>query len=290
MYARHFSRTLSKGFRPSERKRCIVTTSQRRAKSSLVCVTTDPDTGIATIDLNRPPANALSSDLLRGVIEAVDECERGDTTTALLLTSSNKSIFCGGLELQEMVAKDEGQLFEFWTTLQDMWLRLYTTKLAVAAAACGHAPAGAIVLLSAADFRVMQRGFKLGLPEVKFGVPAPLFFPGAAVNCVGQRAAELAVLSGKMYSADEAADIGFVDALGDSREDTLTQCREVLLRLTRDTHPEARAATKAAMRAPTVARFKAEQESAARQFAKLVVEPRVQDMVKLYVEAISSKN
>ena len=63
----------------------------------------------------------------------------------------------------------------------------------------------------------MQRGFKLGLPEVKFGVPAPLFFPGAAVNCVGQRAAELAVLSGKMYSADEAADIGFVDALGDSR-------------------------------------------------------------------------
>ena len=44
------------------------------------------------------------------------------------------------------------------------------------------------------------------------------------------------------------------------------------------------------MRAPTVARFKAERESAARQFAKLVVEPRVQDMVKLYVEAISSKN
>ena len=63
----------------------------------------------------------------------------------------------------------------------------------------------------------MQRGFKIGLPEVKFGVPAPLFFPGAAVNCVGQRAAELAVLSGKMYSAEEAADVGLVDAVGDSR-------------------------------------------------------------------------
>ena len=37
----------------------------------------------------------------------------------------------------------------------------------------------------------MQHGFKIGLPEVKFGVPAPLFFPGAAVNCVGQRAAEM---------------------------------------------------------------------------------------------------
>ena len=130
----------------------------------------------------------------------------------------------------------------------------------------------------------MQSGFKIGLPEVKFGVPAPLFFPGAAINCLGQRAAEWAVLSGKMFSAGEAAGMGLVDAVGDSRsfilafkkscifhpllelasrlhlhitertesefltftvivylcfrDDTLAQCREVLLRLTRDTHPE----------------------------------------------------
>ena len=63
----------------------------------------------------------------------------------------------------------------------------------------------------------MQRGFKIGLPEVKFGVPAPLFFPGAAINCAGQRAAELAVLSGKMYSAEEADNIGLVDAAEDSK-------------------------------------------------------------------------
>ena len=56
----------------------------------------------------RPPANALSSDLVRAVIEAVDECEEDEATNAVLLTSSSKSIFCGGLELQEMVAKDEG--------------------------------------------------------------------------------------------------------------------------------------------------------------------------------------
>ena len=56
----------------------------------------------------RPPANALSSDLMRGIMEAVEECERDEATGAILLTSSNKSIFCGGLELQEMVGKDEG--------------------------------------------------------------------------------------------------------------------------------------------------------------------------------------
>ena len=45
---------------------------------------------------------------MRGIIETVEECERDEGTEAILLTSSNKSIFCGGLELQEMVDKDEG--------------------------------------------------------------------------------------------------------------------------------------------------------------------------------------
>ena len=47
---------------------------------------------------------------------------------------------------------------------------------------------------------------------------------------------------------------------------------------------------KAAVRASTVARFAAEREASARRFSKLCVEPKVQDMLKLYVEAISSKN
>ena len=46
---------------------------------------------------------------------------------------------------------------------------------------------------------------------------------------------------------------------------------------------------KAAVRAATVARFEAEREASARRFSKLVVEPSVQDMLKIYVEAISSK-
>ena len=45
---------------------------------------------------------------MRGLIEAVEECEGDAETKGILLTSSNKSIFCGGLELQEMVEKDEG--------------------------------------------------------------------------------------------------------------------------------------------------------------------------------------
>ena len=64
-----------------------------------------------------------------------------------------------GYRVEFTSAIHSSQLFDFWTNLQDMWLRIYTTKLAVAAAACGHAPAGAIVLLSAADFR--QRNSEL---------------------------------------------------------------------------------------------------------------------------------
>ena len=47
---------------------------------------------------------------------------------------------------------------------------------------------------------------------------------------------------------------------------------------------------KAAVRASTAARFEAEREASASRFAKHVVEPRVQDMLKVYVQMISSKN
>ena len=97
----------------------------------------------------------------------------------------------------------------------------------------------------------MQRGFKIGLPEVKFGVPAPLFFPGAAVNCVGQRAAELAVLSGKLYSAVEAADMGLVDAVGDSRSSLFTSERTYASYLDRYFPPQRGHAEQVPRRAPS---------------------------------------
>ena len=50
---------------------------------------------------------------MQGIIGAVGECERDEGTEAILLTSSNKSIFCGGLELQEMVDKDEGCVLKY---------------------------------------------------------------------------------------------------------------------------------------------------------------------------------
>jgi enoyl-CoA hydratase/carnithine racemase len=56
------------------------------------------------------------------------------------------------------------------------------------------------------------------MPEVKFGVPAPLFFTGSFLNMMGQRRAEMAVLSGKLYTPDEAKEVGFVDEVAESRE------------------------------------------------------------------------
>ena len=55
MYARCLSRTLGIRLRPSEGKKCVVTCTRRRTKSTLqlVGVKPDADTGIATIDLNR---------------------------------------------------------------------------------------------------------------------------------------------------------------------------------------------------------------------------------------------
>ena len=53
MYARCLSRNLGIRLKPSKGKKCVVTCTRSRTKSTLVGIDTDADTGIATIDLNR---------------------------------------------------------------------------------------------------------------------------------------------------------------------------------------------------------------------------------------------
>ena len=68
--------------------------------------------------------------------EALDTTSK--TAKGLVLTSSMNSVFCAGLEITEMHQPDPVRLREFWSSLQDVWVQLYSYKLPTAAAITGH--------------------------------------------------------------------------------------------------------------------------------------------------------
>ena len=81
-----------------------------RLLSSEVKLSCD-DNGICTLDLNKPPVNSLGLEFMETIIEAFDQVEKEKQYKGMVLTSTNKSIFCAGLDLQEMYQPDEKRWF-----------------------------------------------------------------------------------------------------------------------------------------------------------------------------------
>ena len=83
----------------------------RKSMSSSVTIENN-ENGLAIVSLNKPPVNSLGLEFMQDIIAAIDTVEK--EAKGLILTSSNKSIFCAGLDLKEMYKPDEKRLREFW--------------------------------------------------------------------------------------------------------------------------------------------------------------------------------
>ena len=87
----------------------------RMSMSSSPSVIIEKENGLAIVSLNNPPVNSLGLEFMQDIITAIDTVEKD--AKGLILTSSNKSIFCAGLDLKEMYKPDETRLREFWYVL-----------------------------------------------------------------------------------------------------------------------------------------------------------------------------
>ena len=87
----------------------------RMSMSSSPSVIIEKENGLAIVSLNKPPVNSLGLEFMQDIITAIDTVEKD--AKGLILTSSNKSIFCAGLDLKEMYKPDETRLREFWYVL-----------------------------------------------------------------------------------------------------------------------------------------------------------------------------
>ncbi len=132
----------------------------------------------------------------------------------------------------------------------------------------------------------MQRGrYRTGLPEAKFGIPATVVRAESVLACAGLRQTELMATTARSLSADDAVAAGLIDEAVDTPEEVMSRCREVLLELL-EADPTARAATKAMLREPALARFNAEREESAKRMLRIVQDERVQQLLGMYIASL----
>ncbi len=167
---------------------------------------------IRELRLDRPPANALSPDLISALRQAVESAP-GDGAQALVISGSPR-MFSGGLDVPYLIQLDRPAIAATWRDFYAMMRALATCPIPIAAAVTGHAPAGGAVISLFCDHRVMSEGdFKIGLNEVPVGIPLPPVIFKAMRRVVGSRQAERLCVQGLLISGDEALRVGLVDEL-----------------------------------------------------------------------------
>jgi 3,2-trans-enoyl-CoA isomerase len=165
---------------------------------------------VRELRFNRPPANALSPELIVALKQAV-ESAAPDGARALVL-SGTVGRFSAGLDVPLLLTLDRPAITALWRELYALLRALALSPIPIAAAITGHATAGGTVLPIFCDFRVAAHGdWKLGLNEVQVGLPLPpLIFAGLR-RLIGAHQAERLAVGGLLISPDEAARIGLVD-------------------------------------------------------------------------------
>ncbi|XP_058449209.1 enoyl-CoA delta isomerase 1, mitochondrial-like [Malaya genurostris] len=185
---------------------------------SSVLTKIDSHTGYATVVLNRAPVNALNLELLVTLGSTIDYLEL-EKARGIILTSFSNKVFCAGLDIREMIAPSAEGLRIFWIAVQNLWIKLYGTSIPTVAVLNGHAPAGGCMLAIACEYRVMCPNFTIGLNETALGIAVPQWLQTTMRNTIGMRQAEFACTTGKLYSSQQALEIGLVDELAtDERE------------------------------------------------------------------------
>ena len=165
---------------------------------------------IRELRLNRPPANALTSELfseLRHVVESAPS----QNIRALVLSGS-RGMFSAGLDIPHLLKLDRRQITTLWKELYAGFGSLACSTIPICAAITGHAPAGGTVLGVFCDWRIAAEGpFKIGLSEVQVGLPLPPVILHALRRLLGAHIAERLAVTGALMSPQEAAHIGLID-------------------------------------------------------------------------------
>ena len=164
---------------------------------------------VGLITLNRPKAlNALNTQLMSEVAEALDAFDRDENIGAMVITGNEKA-FAAGADIKEMVGKSALDMSQ--ADHVAVYGRIRTIRKPVIAAVSGWALGGGCEVALACDMIVASDSAKFGLPEVTIGV-----IPGAGgtqrlVRMVGKALAMEMILNDRKLSAQEALQHGLVN-------------------------------------------------------------------------------
>lgn len=167
--------------------------------------------GTATLTLDSPRnRNALSRALMTELADRLADAG-SDAAVRVVVLAHTGRVFCSGMDLTETTGgADAMPVTDLPRILQAVW----DSPKPVVAAVGGPARAGGLGLIAAADVAVAARSATFAFSEVRIGV-VPATISPTVLPRISARAAQELFLTGEVFDAARAAEIGLVTALAD---------------------------------------------------------------------------
>ena len=167
---------------------------------------------VATITINRPKAlNALSTQVLTELNEALNEVEANKDVYALIITGAGEKSFVAGADIAEMKEKNVEEAAAYGKFGNEVFRRIEAFRCPVIAAVNGFALGGGCELAMSCDIRLASENVGLGITP-GFGGTQRL------ARIVGVGIAKEMIYTARNIKAPRAAEIGLVNKIVPAEE------------------------------------------------------------------------
>ncbi len=168
--------------------------------------------GLAILELNDPPANTYTYEMMRQLDEAILTARMDDDVQVIILRGKGEKFFSAGANIQMLSEVTPRFKYYFCLHANETLNRLEHTPKLVIAALNGHTVGGGLEIAMAADLRVACKdNGKIGLPEVTLGVLPGTGGTQRLSRILGKSRSIEMMATGRMFSFEEAKEIGLVN-------------------------------------------------------------------------------
>ncbi|MBI4529409.1 MAG: enoyl-CoA hydratase/isomerase family protein [Deltaproteobacteria bacterium] len=181
------------------------------------------ENGVALLEINRPPVNSYTHELLRELDDAILQARFDENVHVLVFTGKVEKFFSAGADINMLNTKSLAYKNNFALHGHEVLMRMENTPKLIIAAINGHAVGGGLEIAMAADIRIARKeGGRLGLAEINLGVMPGMGGTQRLPRLIGKSRAMELCATGKTIAFEEALEWGLIHEIYE-RQDFMEQ-------------------------------------------------------------------
>jgi enoyl-CoA hydratase len=235
---------------------------------------------VAHVQLDHGKVNAMDLEFCRELIDLFDRV--ADDDSAAVILRGNDRVFSAGVDLKRFLREGTDYVEPFITALEELFLRAFLFPKPTIAVLHGHAIAGGCMLACACDYRLVAPTTRIGIPELRIGVPLPMTAIEIVRFVAAPHAFQRVVHVGATYVGQAAVDVGLADEVAPPNQ-LIQRSSAVAAEYTSIPLPTYQL-TKRQVRGPIVRQIDANRNQLMPEYLRLWKSPETRQAIHGYVE------